>query len=116
MKRLVWLFSAVLLCLAAVAASAASNDVAGNCCFGSCLIYFIVVVVINVAILAWVVSDANKRGTTAGAWLLIVLIFGILGLIAYLVARPQGKLVACPHCQAQRPITAVVCPHCGEKI
>jgi hypothetical protein len=74
------------------------------------------VVLINIAILVWVIQDANNRGTGAGAWLLIVLIFGFLGLLAYLVARPQGKLVDCPNCGRKKPIRDQVCPHCGYKI
>lgn len=70
----------------------------------------------NIAILVWVVQDANNRGTSAGAWLIIVLIFGVLGLLAYLVARPQGKLVPCPNCGKDKPIRDQVCPHCGAKV
>ena len=72
-------------------------------------------VVLNIALLAWVAKDASSRGTSAGAWLLIVFLFGLLGLLAYLVARPQGRLEACPNCSRQRPITALVCPHCGYR-
>jgi len=71
---------------------------------------------VNILILVWVVQDANNRGTSAGAWLIIVLIFGILGLLAYLVARPQGKLVPCPNCGRSKPIRDQVCPHCGARV
>jgi ABC-type transport system involved in multi-copper enzyme maturation permease subunit len=72
--------------------------------------------IVNIAILVWVVKDAQNRGASAGAWLLIVLIFGILGLLAYLVARPQGKLVACPNCGKNKPIRDQICPHCGARV
>jgi len=71
--------------------------------------------VINLLLLLWVARDAQKRGTTAGAWLLIVLLLGLPGLLIYLVARPQGRLEPCSNCGAQRPITAQVCPHCGSR-
>ncbi len=69
--------------------------------------------VLNLLLLIWVSKDAQKRGTTAGAWLLIVLLLGLPGLLIYLVARPQGRLEPCPNCGVLRPITAQVCPHCG---
>lgn len=92
------------------------NDDIGDFLGGStalicCLAFF----ALNIALLVWVIKDANSRGTSAGAWLIIVLIFGILGLLAYLVARPQGRLINCPNCGMQRPITSLVCPHCGYR-
>ena len=80
------------------------------CC--GCILFSLI---INIAILAWVVRDASSRGTSAGAWLVIVLLFGILGLLGYLVARPQGKLINCPNCSRPRPITSLICPHCGYR-
>lgn len=82
----------------------------------SCLSIFIILAVINIAILVWVIKDAQSRGASAGAWLVIVLLFGILGLLAYLVARPKGKLVPCPECGKQKPITDAICPHCGRRV
>lgn len=78
------------------------------CCGASLLI--------NIAILVWVIQDAQNRGASAGAWLVIVLIFGLWGLLAYLVARPQGKLVECPNCGKKKPIRDQVCPHCGQRV
>lgn len=74
------------------------------------------ILLLNLLILVWVVKDAQERGTSAGAWLMIVLIFGFLGLLAYLVARPQGKLVRCPNCGRNKPIRDQVCPHCGARV
>jgi|SRR3972149_6612619 len=92
------------------------NDNNGGLLGGSTLfICCALVLILNIALLAWVAKDANSRGTSAGAWLLIVLLFGLLGLLAYLVARPQGRLIACPNCSRQRPITSLVCPHCGYR-
>jgi hypothetical protein len=79
------------------------------CCCGAILLLRLIIAV-------WVVRDAQVRGTSAGAWLLIVLIFDLLGLLAYLIARPQGKLVPCPNCGRKKPIRDQVCPHCGAKV
>lgn len=104
-----------ILLLALTPAFADSGNATGACCASSCVLYVVIVLVINVLILAWVVSDAHKRGTTSVGWFLIVFIFGLIGLIAYLVMRPQGKLQACSNCGQMRPITALICPHCGQK-
>lgn len=82
---------------------------------GLCLIV-LVLLAINIAILVWIVKDAQARGTSAGAWLVIVLLFGVLGLLAYLIARPKGKLVPCPECGKQKPIIDPICPHCGKRV
>lgn len=82
----------------------------GLCIFG------ILVIVLNIALLYWVYKDAEKRGASAGAWLIVVFLFGLLGLLLYLIARPKGKLVACPHCGKQKPIGDAICPHCGQRV
>jgi len=76
----------------------------------------LVILAINIAILVWVVKDSQARGASAGAWTVIVIVFGILGLLAYLVARPKGKLVPCPECGKNKPITDAICPHCGKRV
>jgi len=82
---------------------------------GLCLVGLIFLAV-NIAILVWVIKDAQARGTSAGAWLVVVLLFGILGLLVYLIARPKGKLVPCPECGRRKPITDSICPHCGKRV
>jgi MFS family permease len=83
----------------------AQNDNTGAFGTGALCFGLIIGLVINIAILVWVTKDAQKRGSSAGAWLVIVLLFGILGLLAYLVARPKGKLVPCPECGKEKQIT-----------
>ena len=56
--------------------------------FGIAYIICVVVMFIVWIILAiWVYRDAKERGMSAALWLIIVLLFGILGLIIYLVVR-----------------------------
>jgi hypothetical protein len=78
--------------------------------------FLILVLALNIYLLYWVYKDAEKRGASAGAWLLVVFFFGLLGLLLYLIARPKGKLVACPECGKQKPITDAICPHCGKRV
>ena len=83
---------------------------------GTCCIFWILLIAVNIACLVWVVRDAQARGASAGAWIIIVLLFGVLGLLAYLVARPRGKLVECPECGRKKPIGDGICPHCGRRV
>lgn len=93
-------------------ADTAEDLIGSTVCIGGALLFLI----INIAILIWVIRDAQARGSSAGAWVIIVLLFGVLGLLAYLVARPKGKLVPCPECGKQKPITDTICPHCGKRV
>ncbi len=47
-------------------------------------------------------------------WLIVVILTGLIGLIVYLFARPQGNLVPCTHCQKKRLQASAKCPHCGN--
>jgi uncharacterized protein YhhL (DUF1145 family) len=104
---------AILFLLLPTAVLAQSEDTGGTVAICGILV---VLLAINIALLVWVVKDAQNRGTSAGAWLVIVLLFGVLGLLAYLIARPKGKLVSCPECGKQKPITDAICPHCGKRV
>ena len=47
------------------------------------LIWFIIAILICI----WVYKDAKSRGMNAVVWLIITILFGIIGLIIYLVVR-----------------------------
>ena len=49
------------------------------------VIFFIIAIFIAV----WVYKDAEKRGKSGALWLIIVLITGIIGLIVWLLVRPD---------------------------
>ena len=110
-----------LLCSTPLAAFAQMNDgtgalsnLAGCGCCGSFVAIPIVIVVINIAMLVWVARDAKARGMdNAILWVLLVFFTSIIGLIIYILSRPQGNLVPCPNCGNQKLQAAVRCPHCG---
>lgn len=81
-----------------------------------CLIALAIVVVVNLALVVWLLQDANNRGASPGAWILVFLIFGPLALLGYMIVRPRGKLVPCPECGRQKPIIDQICPHCGRRV
>jgi len=64
---------------------------------------------------ASVVADAKNRGMdNAILWMILVMLSGIIGLIIYLLTRPKGNLIACPHCGNKRMQVSAKCPHCGN--
>ncbi len=57
------------------------------------LLFYVVMFIIAILIAVWVYRDAKKRyppgSSTPVVWLIVALLFGILGLIIYLIVRPK---------------------------
>lgn len=71
---------------------------------------------VHIAILIWVAKDAKARGIDEVVlWLIAVFLMGIAGLVIYLILRPKGTLLNCPHCERQRLRSSTRCPHCGRE-
>lgn len=87
-------------------------------CFACGTLYVLVIlggVAITIALMVWVARDAKNRGMdNAVLWMLLVFFTNIIGLIIYLLARPQGNLVTCSHCKNKRLAVSATCPHCGN--
>ena len=94
------------------AGAAGSAAVCGVC---STFIFIpIALIVLNIALLVWVARDAKARGMDSSVlWMLLVLFTSVIGLVIYLLSRPQGNLIQCPNCNNQRLQASVKCPHCG---
>jgi uncharacterized membrane protein YhaH (DUF805 family) len=94
--------------------SAAASAAGCGICGSFFIFFFLAIVALNVAILVWVARDAKARGMdNAILWMLLVFFTGIVGLIVYLLVRPQGNTVPCPNCGNKRLQTSVKCPNCG---
>jgi hypothetical protein len=110
------LLALTLFCSAPVwGQSAADEDAAACAACGGLAFILVIVFVINVAILVWVARDAKARGMSSPAgWLILIFFTGVLGLIIFILSRPKGALVPCPHCGNKRLGAMVKCPHCGN--
>lgn len=93
------------------AAGAAGALIGGTCgCIGG-----LIGLAIWIFLIVFVYRDSKARGMENAILLTIVTAFtGLLGLIIYLLMRPKGNLVACPHCQKKRMEGSARCPHCGQ--
>jgi hypothetical protein len=104
-------------CLAFQNDDAAANAAGCAACggvAGFAVLLVVGLVVLNIALLVWVARDAKARGMdSAILWMLLVFFLGLIGLVIYLFARPQGNMVQCPNCGNKKLQVSVKCPHCG---
>src|SRR5262249_21233074 len=114
--------SMLLIVWSLVLAQRAGDD-AGACagcgmCGGSMVVIVLIPVVIfalNIALLVWVARDAKARGMdSAVLWMALVMFTGLVGLLIYVLSRPQGNVVPCPNCGNNRLQASAKCPHCGN--
>ena len=102
-----------LVCLAQNNDDPASTLAGCGCC-GTFIFIPIALLALSIALLVWVARDAKARGLdNAVLWMLLVFCTNLIGLIIYLLSRPQGNLYPCPNCGNKRLQASVKCPHCG---
>jgi uncharacterized membrane protein YozB (DUF420 family) len=53
------------------------------------IIAYIIFFVVAILLTVWVYKDAKKRDANAGNWLFVVLCFGCIGIIIYLIVREK---------------------------
>jgi hypothetical protein len=115
------LIPAILFSLPAVAQTA-SEQVEGCLACGTCgggmvmlMLIPVAIIALNIALLVWVAKDARARGMDNSAlWMVVVMFTSVMGLVIYILSRPQGNLVPCPHCGNKRLVASAQCPHCGN--
>jgi len=82
------------------------------------------VIIISVLILFWVYRDSTRRDAYPPLWFAVLGFSGLfihwlavpLGALVYMVARPKGRLVPCPHCGTPRLESLITCPKCGGRL
>lgn len=98
--------------------AAAEEAAACGSCGAGCGILLLVPVALlalNIALLIWVARDAKSRGMdSAVSWMALVMFTGPIGLIIYIMSRPQGNLTLCEECGNRRLQASKRCPHCGN--
>jgi uncharacterized membrane protein YhaH (DUF805 family) len=96
-------------------AAAATGCAACGGFVGFIILVIVATIVLNIALLVWVARDAKARGMDSSVlWMFLVMFTGLLGLVIYLFARPQGNLIPCPSCNNKRLQVSAKCPHCGN--
>ena len=117
MKK-IGLFLAMLLSLALPVF--AQNDGAACGAIGIILVVYLVILLVILAIAVTVIiiifkyikKDATARGDNPSkAWFALL---GLLGLLIYVLTRPQGNVMPCPSCGQGRMQGLPRCPHCGN--
>jgi hypothetical protein len=71
-------------------------------------------ITIIVLIYKFIKKDAISRGmpnASAMPWLALA---GLMGLLIYVLIRPQGNVMPCPSCGQQRMQGLQTCPQCGR--
>jgi uncharacterized membrane protein len=71
-------------------------------------------ITIIVLIYRFIKRDATARGMTNASTMAWLALLGLLGLLIYLLQRPQGNLMPCPSCGQNRMQGLPRCPHCGN--
>jgi hypothetical protein len=69
-------------------------------------------IVTQILILVWVVKDSRARGADGAAWLIVILLAPVVGLLVYLASRPAGPLARCTNCGNKRLDYLRSCPSC----
>ncbi|HHY46023.1 MAG TPA: zinc ribbon domain-containing protein [Firmicutes bacterium] len=68
--------------------------------------------------------DAKTRDANPVLWAMAIAIAGlmlpplgaVLGFLVYMMLRPRGKLLTCPHCGRKYISNLAFCPHCGKEV
>lgn len=90
-------------------------------CGGAGILYLLILALcmaIPIALIIFVVKyirkDAVARGMPNADSIKWLGLLGLLGLIIYLLQRPQGNLMPCPSCGQNRMQGLPACPQCGN--
>lgn len=71
-------------------------------------------IVLTIFIIRWIGRDATARGMPNANSIKWLGLLGLLGLLIYVLKRPQGNVMPCPRCGKPRMQGTPVCPHCGQ--
>ncbi|HXD34656.1 MAG TPA: hypothetical protein VN643_26280 [Pyrinomonadaceae bacterium] len=90
-------------------------------CVGGGIIYLLFLAIVFGGVIALVVfiikfirKDAIARGMPNADSIKWLGLLGLIGLLIYLLQRPQGNITPCPSCGQNRMEGLQQCPQCGN--
>ena len=85
------------------------------------IVYILIILVVLggavaliIFIIKWIKRDATARGMPNADSVKWFGLLGLLGLLIYVLQRPQGNVMPCPSCGQSRMQGLPQCPHCGN--
>lgn len=112
-----------ILALSVTALSKPNDDAAAACGAMGCgiVVWLIMMVIclsigitVIVLVFKFIKKDAIARGMPNANNMPWLALLGLIGLVIYLLMRPQGNVTPCPRCNQQRMQGLQFCPHCGQ--
>ena len=106
-----------------LAQSSQNGDPAAACGVMGCgIVIWLVAVICMLAfsvgliifLFRWIKRDATARGMPNASTVAWFSLLGLLGLVIYLLQRPQGNVMPCPSCGLNRMQGLPICPNCGK--
>jgi hypothetical protein len=105
-----------------LALAQSGGDAAGCALAAFFIIIYILILAVCMAIpialiifiVKWIRKDATSRGMPNADTIKWLGLLGLLGLVIYLLQRPQPNISPCPSCGQSRMQGLPVCPHCGN--
>ena len=119
------MFLLLILASAATLAAAQSDDGGAACgalgCGAFAFIYILILLVVfggAIALIVFIIRfigrDAKSRGMANADSIKWLGLLGLIGLLIYLLQRPQGNVLPCPSCGQTRMQGLPQCPQCGN--
>ena len=117
-------FAAIVTATLSLTALADAGPPVEACGFVGCiLVVYIAIILFVIAfaiaiivfIFKWIKKDARSRGMPNADSVCFLGLLGLLGLLIYVLTRPQGNTQPCHACGNQRMDGLPLCPHCGQR-
>ncbi len=116
-------FSMLFILSLSIPILADAGPPAGACGVMGCavIVYLLILAValaigigIVVFIFKWIKKDARSRGMPNADSICFLALLGLLGLLIYVLTRPQGNVMPCPSCGQPRMQGLARCPQCNQ--
>jgi hypothetical protein len=90
-------------------------------CGAGAIIYILIIalalavpIILIIFVIKFIKRDATDRGMPNADSIKWLGLLALLGLLIYLLQRPQGNVLPCPSCGKNRMQGLPACPHCGN--